>query len=202
MFSFQSAESPAICALARSRSTRARSAAISSGLVACSVSQLFLSQSRKLTFVPNEEDFFTLQHAIEKMMFRRQLGAVLCGWIDRRVDLAPQHLLGAAERLGRLGERYLSDDHDIDIACVPLLAPGNGAVDEGRAYARGKRRQRGTQCVGNPSGLDDKSFHLRIYGAVRVGLEIYLPPLYRSAHNAGAGEKRELSLHCAAAERC
>src|ERR1035437_4363743 len=191
MFSFQSAERPAICALARSRSTRARSAAISSGLVACSVSQLFLSQSRKLTFVPNEEDFFALQHAAEKRVFRRQLGAVLCGWINRRVDLAPQRLLSAAERLRRFGERYLSDDHDIDVACAPLLAPGNGAVDEGHAYARGKRRQRGTQCVGDSGGLDDESFHLGIYRAVRVGLEIYLPPLYRSAHDAGAGEKRE-----------
>src|SRR3972149_9306313 len=132
MFGFQSGERPATCALAGSRSARARSAAISSGLVACSVSQLFLSQSPKLTFVPDEEDHFALQHATEKMMFRRQLGAVLRGWIDRWVDFAPQHLLRPAERVRCFGERNLADYHDINVACAPLLTPRNRPVDESR----------------------------------------------------------------------
>src|SRR3989338_7885407 len=113
------------------------------------------------------------------MMFRRQLGAVLRGWIDRRVDFASQHLLRPAERVRCFGERHLADYHDINVACAPLLTPRNRPVDESRTYAHGKRRERGTQCVDDAGGLDDKSFQFGIYRAVRVGLEIYLATLRR-----------------------
>ena len=80
---------PATLALARSRSTIASSAVISSRLFSCSTSQLFLCQSRKLTVVPNQKDLLAFQHRMQKMMLGGKFGAKVRGRIDRRVDLAP-----------------------------------------------------------------------------------------------------------------
>src|SRR6266480_2069267 len=102
MLSRQSSASPATLALARSRSTIASSAAISSGLLLCSTSQLFFWKSRKLTVASDQEDFFAFQHARQEMVFGGELRAKVRGHIDRRVDLAADGLLRSAQCFGYL----------------------------------------------------------------------------------------------------
>src|SRR3989338_1035441 len=109
MLSFQSSESPANVALARSRSTIASSAPISSAPDSCSTSKLFPSQSAKLTLVSDKKDFLALQHTAQKMISGSELGAKFGRRIDRWIDFAANRLLGPGERIRRFGKRHVAD---------------------------------------------------------------------------------------------
>src|SRR6266496_2186540 len=184
MLSRQSGDRPATWELERSRSTMASRDAISSALVRCLTSQLFFSQSCKLTFVPDQEDFFALHHGPQEMVFRSKLGAQFGRGVHRRVYLARESFLGAAQGLGCLRKRDFPNNHHVHVTGPPFLASCYRPVDEGRAYAGGDRRERGAQHVGDPGGFDDQAAKLWIDRTVRVGLEVHLTPLNRAACDA------------------
>jgi len=51
--------------------------------------------------------------------------------VHRRVDAAPDLVLCRTKKRGDLRQGRVPDDHEIDVACGPFLAGGDGAVDEG-----------------------------------------------------------------------
>src|SRR3989338_6625980 len=116
MLSFQSSESPANVALARSRSTIASSAPISSAPDSCSTSQLFPSQSAKLTLVSDKKDFLALQHTTQKIISGSELGTKFEKRKDQWNDYAANRLLGPGEQIRSFRKRHVANNEDNHVA--------------------------------------------------------------------------------------
>lgn len=80
--------------------------------------------------------------------------------VHRRIDLASQCDLGAAELVHHLAERDAPDHHQVDVALVTNLAPCRGPVDERDVDPIGQRHQRPAHDVGNTRGLDEQRLKL------------------------------------------
>src|SRR5688572_12902147 len=120
MLKRQSSESPGTFAFARSRSTIARRPAISSALVLCSTSQLFLNQSPKLTVVADQKNLLRAHHAAQEVILRLQLAGEIARGVHGGIDLAPDRLLCRTERFRYFAERHSADHHEIDVTPPPL----------------------------------------------------------------------------------
>jgi len=77
---------------------------ISSTLDSCSTSQLFFSQSAKLTLVSDQKDFLPLQHTAQEMIPGGELGAKSGRRADRWIDFAANRILRPGERFCSLGK--------------------------------------------------------------------------------------------------
>ena len=92
-------------------------------LVSCSTSQEFLSQSLKLTVIPNEKCCLPLQNSGNEVMAGLDLSQEFVGGIDRRVDFAAQSRLGVRQCGHDLAEGHAANHHHVDIAVCACRRP-------------------------------------------------------------------------------
>src|SRR3990167_8789955 len=127
--------------------------AISCGLVSCSVSHAFFSQSRKLTFVPNQENLISPQNVFQEVMASGDFGAEFSGRIDRWIHFASQPHLSIGQRGNDLTERDLTHNKQVHIAVSPLLNAGHGAEDESSTDAVAQGSKSSPEEIGRTRSL-------------------------------------------------
>jgi hypothetical protein len=79
------------------------------GLVSCSISHAFFSQSPKLTVITDQEYFFALQDAFYKMVAGVDFSREFASRIDSRIHLAPEFRLSVCQARDDIAEGRVTD---------------------------------------------------------------------------------------------
>ena len=129
-----------------------------------------------------------------------ELTPELAGRVERRVNHAPELRLRCLKGVDQIGERRVTDDHQVDVAGVALLAAGEGAEDEGEAKAVAEGLKGAAEEVDEADGFDDEGAQLGEDGAAGVEAEKDLPAARLAGEEPGGGKGVDLALHRADGE--
>src|ERR1700738_2052630 len=115
---------------ARSAARNKRS--ISTFLTACAFSFPMRSKFSKVMTVADDKDLLVLHNALEERLADSEAPRELPRWIEVRVDFAPQRVAGLLERRNDVAQFHFADDHQVEVAALPLVPARDGAVDKRR----------------------------------------------------------------------
>lgn len=124
----------------------------------------------------------------------RQLCPELLGRKDRGIDRATCLRLNGADRAHDLGERNVSDHHQIQIAFRLLLPASHRPVDERDGDPVGQRCEGLTQQPDRADCFRDESAELLVDRGALISLEIDVSALSASPKDPALRQTPELSL--------
>jgi hypothetical protein len=151
------------------------------------------SQSFKLIWPANDEQVWLRQYRRQEVMARPNLLAKFRNRVHRGIQVAPQPLLGHAERADDIHESHISDHQEVNIAAARQLAARRRTEHERNRDAPAEGSQSIAEDVDDPDRLDDQSLQLAKDGRLTVRLEVNLAALDRTSKEAGAAQRVELS---------
>lgn len=122
------------------------------------------------------------------------LSLELGGWIDGRVDVAPESGLRGGKGIGDLHERNIAHDEHVHVAAASQLPARRGTEDKGRVDPGGEGNESLADDVHETGGLHQQRLKLAEHRGIAVGLEVHLSSLDRPHEKACFGELPELAL--------
>src|SRR5688572_15209513 len=146
---------------------------------------------------PDQGNFRTGQNAAQKVLARCSTPGEVLPIEQAQRDVAAEPAFRAPELLVEIGDQYVADDQQIDVAGRMRSTLGDRAVDERDLYPGFEWLEDIVDDVANSECLRDQSGELGENRGVPVGLEVDLVRPTFARNQSGSGELVELTLHLA-----